>query len=335
MGGSDTGSSLMAEEKSLPPTPRKREKARREGWVARSPDLCGASVILAGTAALLLFGEGVGERIGDSLSSGLGGLAGFEDPLAGMVAVGETLLLVLGPLGLVLGAVAVAAGLAQGGWALNLRNVRPDPSRLGPGGKAGERWVRTGLGVLKILAVAAVVLWTAHDAVVAFLEEPPGGPRGLGGWWGQAVAWVLFRGAAALLFLGVLDLLYRQARLERDLGMSRSEAVEELRENEGDPHVRRRRERRRMEVLAGMFQEGSTWLLTAGGRVTVVLAERPEPVVLAVLRGPLAAAVIRAVRRQDRAVRDDPALALRVAAEGRIGQELPAGLGREVREAFA
>ena len=45
-----------ADDKTEPPTPRRREQARRQGQVARSQDLTAAVLLLSGFVALALLG---------------------------------------------------------------------------------------------------------------------------------------------------------------------------------------------------------------------------------------------------------------------------------------
>ncbi|MBX5465634.1 MAG: EscU/YscU/HrcU family type III secretion system export apparatus switch protein, partial [Clostridia bacterium] len=62
-----------AGERSEPPTPRRRERARREGEFARSAELTGALLLLAGTLLLLLAGGAAQERMLRFLTEAWGG----------------------------------------------------------------------------------------------------------------------------------------------------------------------------------------------------------------------------------------------------------------------
>ena len=62
---------LMAGEKTEKATPKKRAEARKKGQVARSADLNGAVVLLAGLFALGVAGPGAANRMGDAMRQSL------------------------------------------------------------------------------------------------------------------------------------------------------------------------------------------------------------------------------------------------------------------------
>src|SRR3954447_17903607 len=73
----------MASDKTEKPTPKKLEEARKKGTVARSADLNGAVVMLAGLFALSAFG---GDMVGHIREVMTGSLSEMADP--GVVSMG-------------------------------------------------------------------------------------------------------------------------------------------------------------------------------------------------------------------------------------------------------
>src|SRR4051812_3805087 len=67
----------MAGEKTEKATPKRREEARKKGQVAKSSDLNGAVVLLAGLVALGSAGPAAGRRMGDAMR---GALMQISDP---------------------------------------------------------------------------------------------------------------------------------------------------------------------------------------------------------------------------------------------------------------
>ena len=101
--------------------------------------------------------------------------------------------------------------------------------------------VRTGLALAKI----GVVCWIGYAAIRSDLPRivraPRLAPRELAGEAGSLAAGLGLKIAAALLVLGMLDFLYQRWQFRREMRMTRSEFLADMRQMQGDPTVRRRR----------------------------------------------------------------------------------------------
>ena len=110
----------FAGEKTLEPTPHRRERARREGHVARSQDLGSAAVLLLGLGTLVMLGGGLAGYLVEYCRGQLGGQAWLvvdQDFILGqwngmLGALGRRLLPILG----LLCVAAVAASVLQIGF---------------------------------------------------------------------------------------------------------------------------------------------------------------------------------------------------------------------------
>jgi flagellar biosynthetic protein FlhB len=243
------------EDKTLAPTPRRRQLARETGQVAKSHDLVSA-VLMLGSLGLLVFAGGdLLAYLAEFLSQSLAGSAWQQTLDAGSardavidgaqslsLELGRRLLPVIGGAG----ALALASHLVQSGILFLPGRVLPDLSRVNPakglGNLArGTNVARVGLGLLKVsvvLAVGAAGLWSRREAVVqlAAFETTELGAKA----WELCLASCLEMGFAVLA-LASLDYLYQRRRLEQDLQMSPQEFREELREMQGDPRLAARR----------------------------------------------------------------------------------------------
>jgi flagellar biosynthetic protein FlhB len=219
----------MSQERTLPASPRRREEARRQGFLPRSPALTAAVVLLAGVAALGLFGPRALEAQLDLLRRGLSLDPGL-DARAAALPVGLALL----PFAALLVAAAVLASALQTGIVARRFSLgalwRPiEPLRgLGRAGHAAAQ-------LAAVAIVLAVTLWTERRELA---------PQH----WASVSAAFAVRAAAALLALGILDCLWRRWRLERALLMTVQEARDERRRSEGDPKIRARRRTLAREV---------------------------------------------------------------------------------------
>lgn len=243
-----------AGEKTEAPTPRRRREARRRGQVARSADLTAALILLGGGLALGGLLPGAAARL-LALGRRL-----WADPTLSPVAAGaealEAAARAAGPLAVLLAGLAAVLAFAQVGPLLAPEAVRPDLGRLDPAKGLRHLISFQRLGVLPKAAVAvAVALFLLragvriHGADVLGLPLAPAGAPG-------AVLFALLPrllvdAGAALLALGVVDLLLARRRLDKELRMTRREVEEERKSQEGSPeHKGRRRQVHRALVAA-------------------------------------------------------------------------------------
>ena len=178
-----------AGEKTLEPTPHRRQQARREGHVAKSHDLGSAAMLLAGLAVLVMLGGGLVGFLVEYCRSQLGGqpwLTADAEFVVGqwnatLWALGRYLLPILGLLCLA----GVAVNVLQIGFLFLPQRLAFDLARLDPlqGFRrifSAANLVQLGFGVVKlvvVLAVACVVLYGQRDAILGLTESGPVGHR--------------------------------------------------------------------------------------------------------------------------------------------------------------
>lgn len=321
----------MSTNRTEAPTPRRLAQARARGEVACSRELTGAVALAAGWLAALACGPSLlGElhrllrqQLSAALSPGRAPSAALYEA-AGAVARLSALPCLAALLA------ALVAGLLQTGGLMAPAAAAPRLERLDPGrGLARlvslDRLAATGLGLLKAAAVAGLAYHWAHGAAPALAALPRSAnplatlPALLGP--------LLTRLLAALLLLGLVDLLLARRRHQRALRMSRDEVRREQREEEGDPSHRGERRRRHRALLEAPPLAQATCLVVNPTHLAVALLHRREldepPRVVA--KG--AGADARRLRSQARRagvpiVRDVPlARALHRLAE--VGDEIP------------
>ena len=125
-----------AQDRKLPATQRKIDKARREGQVARSRDLGHLGALGAGVALLAVFAPDLTAWLKLLLADALR----FDaQQLAHTTAMGERLtasmgrvLVVLAPLFATMVAVALAGSVLAGGWNFTLEPLQPRFDKLNP-----------------------------------------------------------------------------------------------------------------------------------------------------------------------------------------------------------
>lgn len=239
-------------------SPRRLQEARQEGHVARSGDLAAALVLIGGVVIVaagvipVMSGFAILLRaaLSDIPEATVLSTAHLHEWGEGALTAAATIAL---PLLLGVWLVAYASHFVQIGWLFAPAAVQPRMSRISP--LAGWRrlvglhsLVKSGMDAAKIVVVVAVVALALRAnldelLLLAHLEMGPG-LRVFGG-----LLFDLAIGLAlALVALGVADFAWQKWKHGRDLRMNRFEIREELKQSEGDPGTRRRRQRVQQQI---------------------------------------------------------------------------------------
>lgn len=332
----------MSEDRTQPPSKRRRQLARQQGQAAHSPELTAAggwlaAVVLLGVLsdnlALGLFGLVRGSLTGPALPS--------ADPAAVVAQVRGLVTALAWPLAAILagftaGALAMHQLQVRGLWATHL--LVPDPKRLwafssGPG--LADRSERSVWSMVKAVILMAASAWTIRAGWSDLLRQSGlEGPM-LAQAAGQVVlrlAWVL---AAVLLVMGLVDYALRYRRFEAMLRTTPQEQREDRRVMEGDPATRAQR-RRVARIWRGDSPDllaGADLLLCSPGGLTLVLTGGPPPrrvTVRAVVQGNVGLRLRRSADASQVPQVNAPDLARRLARRPAPGSPLAAELMAEL-----
>ncbi len=245
-----------AEDRTEEATPKRLEKAREEGQIALSREAVNFAALGAG-----LLGMAIGlPPLGYELMRGMRGVLESGHQLETGPVAQELLrlgLLAVLPVTVMVALGATAATMLQSRGLISSKGMRPQLSRLNPfsglkrlvGGEGVVEFLRT---IIKLGVVGGALWWALGDPVElrAVLSLDPA----------ELLARMtsagldLFKAAlVAFAAIAVLDVLLVRFRHLRRLRMSRQDLREEVKESEGDPHIKGRirnlrmaRARRRM-----------------------------------------------------------------------------------------
>lgn len=245
-------------EKEHEATEQKLDEARRKGDVPRPRDLFAAAgfagLLLAaigqGPAALVSFGE-VGSVLfeqADRLAPLVLGSAGAPFG-ALMMQLAQPLLLMMGlPMLATLGILAVSRSLI-----FTPDNLMPKLSRISPLATARQKFGRAGLfeffkSLAKLIIVSvvlAVFLISRSENILASVRLGAGAAAGL---LMQLVVEFLALIVVMQVVIGGLDFLWQVQEHRRRNRMSRQELLDQLKQNEGDPHLKAERRQRGVDI---------------------------------------------------------------------------------------
>jgi flagellar biosynthetic protein FlhB len=228
-------------------TPRRLEKARSEGQVARSRELATFALLAAG-----FFGVwGMSGPIGMHLQHMLRGAFTFNhamlvDPNRMLIGAGnagrEGFMAVL-PILALTGLAAVAAPMALGGWLLSPKVFEFKFERLDPVAGMGRMFslngiIQLGMSLAKTLLVGIIgglAVWHRKDQILGLAAEPLRTALGHGM---SILAACCATTVAGMFVLAAFDVPYQLWQYHKKLRMTKEEVKREHRESEGDPHVK-------------------------------------------------------------------------------------------------
>ncbi|GAC1474658.1 MAG: hypothetical protein NVSMB9_25430 [Isosphaeraceae bacterium] len=277
----------MTEDRTEAPSSRRRQQAREGGQVAHSPELTSAIGLLAASAALSIWGEGLAAALLALMRAPLLDAAPVSADAGEVVArMREMASTLARPLLLVLGtfvAAAIAAHQAQvrGLWAPGL--LAPDPTRLwrpAQGGGLGSRAARGFWALARTAVVVAVASWVIRADWASFQRLGGLDMPDLARASGRALWHLSLVLAVAALALGLLDFALQWFRFEGLLRLTPEEHREDLRSMEGDPALRARRRQAARSWRADPAADrlvGVSLVLTGPSGLTVLLAGGPPP----------------------------------------------------------
>ncbi len=340
-----------SQDRNLPASQRKIDKARRDGQVARSRDLGHLGALGLGIALLALTGGLLMDASGHLLEAGLRfdarQLASPAAMVEHLASQGLQMLWLLAPVFGITLLAALAAGLLAGGWNFTLKPLAPTWEKISPWAGFGRLFsliqltttLKACLLALVLGAVGAAYLgqhWMEHAALLAMPL-----PAAL------AASGRLVMGGL-LLLLGVLALfalvdvpLQRQLLLRR-LRMSVEEMKKEYKEVEGNAEVKAKLKLKMRELSSRrMLAEVARADLVVMNPTHFAVALKYDEATMAAPRVVAKGADLLALRIRDLAreahvpVLQAPPLARALYAHCELDQEVPPRLFTAVAQVLA
>ncbi len=336
----------MSGEKTEKPTVKRRKEARKEGQVARTPDLGGYATLLAFSMVVGVAVKHEAESLMLMLQRAMRLVADpDEDRAIGLL--GDALrhtMVVLCVLGGVVMVIGVASALAQGGFFVATKLVTPTWSKLDPikGLKKvfGPHSIWELAKVLLKSAVIALIVWQAIRDVMPLLGGLVPASASLTLVADKGIG-LLRTVALAGLGMAAADYAFQRRRTGKQTRMSKDEVKQEAKQTEGDPMLKGAiRSRQLAAARSRMMNDVATAdvVMVNPTHVAVALRYDPDrgaPMVVARGAGAVAAKIReRAEEARVPLVRDVP-LARALYGGCQVGQQIPAELFAAVAQVLA
>ena len=328
-------------------TPRRRNKAKEQGQIARSRELPSALGFAAVAGVLVLMAPSAITHWTSLYRNALYAAAGNLDaggPLLFWSTV-EVLRWVT-PILLAGSAVSIFAGLAQGGMNFAPEAMAPKFERFSPASKIQQIFSSAGLSqMLKSLLPFAVILWLAVQSVRDHWEEiihaSSMGLRPYAGFVGSLIFSLSWKSTLVMLAWSGVDYLLVWRKLESDLKMTKQEVREEYKETEGNPVIKGRvRQMQRAMRKRKSLKDAATATVVVTNPTHYAVAlkyemEMDAPTVVAKGRD-LLAQKIKAIARENGIMTiENRPLAQALYKSVEVGDKIPAKLYQAVAEILA
>jgi len=342
----------MADDKTERATPRRREEARRRGQVARSQDVNGAVVLIAGLFALSLVGPKVVGGMESAMRDAFDRIAAPGEALSArgleviFMSSLQTVVLALAPIALVCSLAAVVSNLGQVGLKPSPEALKPQPRRIDPlqGAKNvfGPRmFFEGGKSIVKVAVVGVIVAMTLIPQMTELAATVGTSPGQLGSELAAMVFAVAQRAAIAYLLIGFVDYGYQKWQHEKQLRMSKQDVKDEFRSHELPAEVKSALRRRQMQQARARMMAAvpeADVVITNPTHFAVALkydGSRPAPEVVAKGQDLIALQIRRIAAEHEVPVIENPPLARSLHRSVEVGQLIPEELFQAVAQVLA
>lgn len=338
-------------EKTEPATPKRIEKAREDGQVARSQELTTFAVLMAAAVGLWFLGAGLLDHLSNIMIAGM--------QMEREIAYDTSLMLLrlnqlaveglwaLGPLLLLLLIVAFFAPMLLSGWLFSSKALLPDFKRLNPvQGFTRVFSVRGLIELVKAIAkaliiggVGMVVMWHNKDTMLALVTLPVDlGINHMSQLLGFSFLFIV----GAMMLIVAIDVPFQIWEHAKKLRMTKEEVRKETKETEGDPQIKAR--------IRGIQREAARRRMMAEVPKADVVVTNPTHYAVALryqgesMRAPkvvakgvhLLAARIRELAEENRVpILETPPLARALYHHAELDTEIPETLYTAVAEVLA
>ena len=238
-----------SDDKQLDPTQKRLDEALERGDVVKSQEINTWFVIAAGTLVMSTFGSSIGSGILVPMRNLLANSWMIRTDGPGLLRLAMSLeSAVVAAIGLpllMLAAAAIAANMVQHRLVWSGEPLKPSLSKISPmsGFKrifGKQAAVNFGKGLFKIIALGAVmtaILWPERRRLEAMVTFDPAALLTVTS---SLTMHLLGAVVAMLAVVAILDYLFQYRTWYERLKMSPQELKEEMKQSEGDPHIKGR-----------------------------------------------------------------------------------------------
>jgi len=339
------------QEKTERATPKKREKAKKKGQVAKSREVASVAVLMACLAFFWFGSSDMAERMMALIRWSLTQSGQFKVDCNNIQYLSTNLayklLTMLFPLLLAAFSMALLVNYVQVGFVLSSESVQPKLSKIDPikGLKrlfSIKSLVELVKSIFKISIIGFVVYVTIKGEIENSISLPDQSVWGILIYIAVVAFKIILRVCLVLIILAVSDYIYQKWDFEKNLKMSKQEIKDEFRQTEGDPLVkakikRLQRDAARKRMMASV--PGADVVITNPTHLAVALSydqiSASAPKVVAKGAGFIAENIKDIARENNVPIVDNKPLARVLYKKVDVDEMIPENLYRAVAEVLA
>ncbi|HUV49839.1 MAG TPA: flagellar biosynthesis protein FlhB [Anaerolineae bacterium] len=332
-------------------TPKKREKARKQGQVAKSREVASVAVLLACLVFFWFGSSALVEKMMAFTRWSLAQAGEFHVNCDNIQHLSTNLVYkifaMLFPLLTTAFSMALLANYMQVGFVLSAESVQPKLSKIDPIKGFQKLFsirslVELAKSIFKISIVGFVAYVTIKGEIENFIPLPDQSVWGILIYIGWVAFKIILRVCLVLIILAVLDYIYQKWEYEKNLKMSKQEVKDEFRQAEGDPLVkakikRLQRDAARKRMMASVPE--ADVVITNPTHLAVALSydqtSTSAPKVVAKGAGFIAENIKDIARKNNVPIVDNKPLARVLYKKVEVDEMIPANLYRAVAEVLA
>jgi len=333
-------------------TPKRRSEARKRGQVAKSPDLAGAVVFLAGVFVLHVLAPATIASVGSAMQAILWRIHEQQDFTA--TAVWMLFARVFLSAGMLLGVLfaasltgALLVNLLQTGVVFSLQPIVPSFNKINPLTGLQRMFskqvlVNLGKQLLKLGAVLVIVYTSVAGSLSTLLIVGQMPAQEVVRFVGDVAFSIGWKFGFLLVLIGAIDYAYEKWQFEDQLKMTKQEVKDEYRQSEGNPEVRgavkrRQREFARRRMMAAVPK--ATVVVTNPTHFAVALEwdelKMDAPVVTAKGADLIAKRIREIATEHGIPIMENPPLARTLYAKVDLDQSIPPNMYAAVAQVIA
>ncbi|MTI85995.1 MAG: flagellar biosynthesis protein FlhB [Firmicutes bacterium] len=341
----------QAQEKTEHPTPRKLQQARKKGQVAKSRDLAAAVILVAMIILAYVSFKSSAQTFQAYLTSYFRSAFDYqlspEHMIQALKSFGLDTAILTTPVFIVAVVMAILANIVQVGFLFAPEVIKPKAEKINPvqGLKrifSLKSLVELLKSVLKVVITATVVYLVIRSKIPDLLLMFFRSPTDIFTTLTDILLAVATAATIAFFILSVFDLMFQRFEHTKNLKMTKQEVKDEMKQSEGDPHLKSWLKRRQREIAMNQIREEvpeATVVVTNPQHFAVALQyleeKMPAPMVTAKGAGYLAQKIKEIAAEHEVPVIRQPELARALYHQTEPGQEIPAELYQAVAEIIA
>ena len=235
------------QEKTEEATPKRLEKARDEGQIARSRELGTTLLLMTGGVSLLIFGATLAERFQGVMRSSFSFDRDAVFDSSYMIShLGRSLDSVIDVVVLILVLLMIAGAIGSvslGGWLFSSKPITPKLSRMNPleglqrmfSAKALVELFKAIAKFSLVALMASMILWYMRSELLSLGEESLAPAITHAVW---ILVWSALGMSSATIIIAAVDVPFQRFENAKKLRMTRQQVKDEYKDSEGKPEVK-------------------------------------------------------------------------------------------------